>query len=62
MTAATATAAATVSQELCVFGRALGVGHPGTKYPVWGIPHFDVDTDVVRIGPGSHFENINHTV
>ena len=35
VTAATA-AAATVSQELSPFGRALGASRPGTKYPVRG--------------------------
>ena len=39
----TATAAATaVSQELSPFGLALGVSRPGTKYPVRGIPYFDL--------------------
>ena len=37
----TTAAAATVSQELSPFGRALGASRPGTKYPVRGIPHFD---------------------
>ena len=38
----TATAAtATVSQELFPFGSTPGASRPGTKYPVWGIPHFD---------------------
>ena len=39
----TATAAAmAVSQELSPFGRALGASHPGTKYPMRRIPHFDL--------------------
>ena len=42
VTAATAAAAATVSQELSPFGQAPGPSRPGTKYPVRGIPHFDV--------------------
>ena len=42
MTAATAAA---VSQELSPFGRALGASRPGTKYPVRGIPHFDLDDE-----------------
>ena len=46
MTAATATVAAG-SQELAPFGLALGVSRTGTKYPVWGIPHFDFDTCVL---------------
>ena len=37
-----ATAAAAVSQELSPFGRALGASRPGTKHPVRGIPHFDI--------------------
>ena len=41
VTAATA-AAATVSQELSPFGQAPGPSRPGTKYPVRGIPHFDI--------------------
>ena len=41
VTAATA-AAATVSQELSPFDLALGASRPGTKYPVRGIPHFDL--------------------
>ena len=41
MTAATAEAAATVSQELSPFDLALGASRPGTKYPVRGIPHFN---------------------
>ena len=35
--------AAAVSQELSAFGLALGVSRTGTKYPVGGIPHFDID-------------------
>ena len=34
VTAATAAAAATVSQELSPFGQAPGPSRPGTKYPV----------------------------
>ena len=33
---------AAVSQELSPFDRALGVSRPGTKYPVLGIPLFDL--------------------
>ena len=39
---ATAAATAAVSQELSPFGLALGVSRAGTKYPVRGIPHFDL--------------------
>ena len=43
VTAATAAAATATSQELCPFGQAPGPSRPGTKYPVRGIPHFDID-------------------
>ena len=39
-----ATGAATVSQELSPFDEALVASRPATKYPVRGIPHFDVGT------------------
>ena len=39
----TAATAAAVSQELSPFDLALGASRPGTKYPVRGIPHFDID-------------------
>ena len=41
----TTAAAATVCHELCVLGWAVGVSRPGTKYPVRGIPHFDLRAD-----------------
>ena len=43
-----ATAAATVSQELSIFGQAPGPSRPGTKYPVRGIPHFDLSNNRVQ--------------
>ena len=47
VTAATAAAAAaTVSQELSPFGQAPGPSRPGTKYPVRGIPLFDIAQDL----------------
>ena len=39
-----ATAATAASQEVSAFGKAPGPSRPGTKYPVRGIPHFDIRT------------------
>ena len=37
------TAAATTSQELSQSGKSPDASRAGTKYPVQGIPHFDVE-------------------
>ena len=51
----TRTAAAAVSQELSPFGLALGVSRAGTKYPVRGIPHFDILRGKVKSSETSAF-------
>ena len=45
----TVAAATVVSQELWNLVSALGTTCPGTKYPNWGIPHFDLSTTSVLL-------------